>query len=222
MSTKEFFSFDTVDNFDKHIAKQILEYNELDSLIKDISINFLADDTNVYDLGCSTGRLIRELAELYKDKKVIYYGLENNQNFSKEHISNENVRYLKQDLRENYNFNNASIILSIFTLQFIGENNRLNLLKNIYNGLNRGGAFILSEKIYSSTSRIHKILEMRNWDIKKKSYTDKEVLQDEKDLRDIMKPLTLEDNINDLYAVGFREVELIWRFNNFIGILCIK
>ena len=41
MSTKHFFSFDSVKNFDKHIANQIIEYKELDSLIKDISVNFI-------------------------------------------------------------------------------------------------------------------------------------------------------------------------------------
>lgn len=222
MSSNKHFSFSTVKDFDKHIAKQILEYKELDDLIKNISINFLENNTNVYDLGCSTGRLVRELDNIYIDKNITYYGIENNQNFSKDQISSENLRYIKQDLREDFIFNNASLISSIFTLQFIGENNRKKLLKNIYKGLNRGGAFILAEKIYSSSSRIHKILEMRNWDLKKRLYKADQILLDEKDLRDIMKPITLEDNIKDLKEVGFEELEVIWRFNNFVGILCIK
>ena len=70
--------------------------------------------------------------------------------------------------------------------------------------------------------RLHKMLEMYNWDLKREKYNADEVLADEKDLRDVMKPLTLEENLNDLRSVGFKEVEVVWRFNNFVGILCIK
>lgn len=220
--SKEFFSFDTVKDFDAHIARQILEYPELDALIKDIAINFLEDGTNVYDLGCSTGRMIKELSSLYQEKKVTFLGIETNPNFIKDHISTDRVVFSNKDLRTPTSFVNASMVLSIFTLQFIGEQHRERVLREAYEGLNRGGAFLLSEKVYSSTARVHKILEMRNWDLKKKQYQASEILADEKDLRDVMKPFTVEQNIADLQKAGFSEIEVVWRFNNFVAFLCIK
>ena len=222
------FSFSTIENFDKHISSQILGYDILDLITKRLVRLFLEDDTNVYDIGCSTGRLLNELNEAYSSdkadvvKRITYYGIENNPNFTKDLVSTANVQYLSTDLKQDFTFNNASAVISIFTLQFLPIHLRAKIIKSIYNGLNKGGAFIWSEKVYSESPKIQNYLTMQHFDIKRDRYSATEILKDEESLRDIMKPLTLEENIALLEEAGFKQIEVFWRVNNFLGILCIK
>lgn len=171
---------------------------------------------------------MRELYDLYSSdqadvpKRVTYYGIENNPNFTKDLTSSDKVQYLSADLKQDFTFNNASVVISIFTLQFLPIHLRATIIKSIYNGLNKGGAFIWSEKVYSGSPKIQNYLTMQHFDIKRNKYTGDEILKDEESLRDIMKPLTLDENIELLKEAGFTQIEVFWRVNNFLGILCIK
>lgn len=215
------FSFSTIENFDTHINKSIYGYDNMNNIIIQLSQYFIEDNTKVIDIGCSTGKLIKNIKE-YTNKKANYIGLEIEDNFTKDFKSVDNLILQKQDIIDYNNFNNSSLITSIFTLQFIPLKDRLNLLKKIYDGLNYGGAFILSEKVISDNSKINDILTFLYYDYKKVNFSNDEILNKESDLRDIMKPITLEDNISLLQKAGFKKIELFWRTYNFCSIIAIK
>lgn len=215
------FSFSTIENFDTHINKSIYGYDNMNNIIIQLSQYFIEDNTKVIDIGCSTGKLIKNIKE-YTNKNANYIGLEIEDNFTKDFKSVDNLILQKQDIIDYNNFNNSSFITSIFTLQFVPLKDRLNLLKKIYDGLNYGGAFILSEKVISDNSKINDILTFLYYDYKKVNFTNNEILNKESDLRDIMKPITLEDNISLLQKAGFKKIELFWRTYNFCSIIAIK
>lgn len=215
------FSFSTIENFDTHINKSIYGYDNMNNIIIQLSQYFIEDNTKVIDIGCSTGKLIKNIKE-YTNKKANYIGLEIEDNFTKDFKSVDNLILQKQDIIDYNNFNNSSFITSIFTLQFIPLKDRLNLLKKIYDGLNYGGAFVLSEKVISDDSKINDILTFLYYDYKKVNFSNDEILNKESDLRDIMKPITLEDNISLLQKAGFKKIELFWRTYNFCSIIAIK
>lgn len=215
------FSFSTIENFDTHINKSIYGYDNMNNIIIQLSQYFIEDNTKVIDIGCSTGKLIKNIKE-YTNKNANYIGLEIEDNFTKDFKSADNLILQKQDIIDYNNFNNSSFITSIFTLQFIPLKDRLNLLKKIYDGLNYGGAFILSEKVISDDSKINDILTFLYYDYKKVNFSNDEILNKESDLRDIMKPITLEDNISLLQKAGFKKIELFWRTYNFCSIIAIK
>lgn len=215
------FSFSTIQNFDTHINKSIYGYDNMNNIIIQLSQYFIEDNTKVIDIGCSTGKLIKNIKE-YTNKNANYIGLEIEDNFTKDFKSVDNLLLQKQDIIDYNNFNNSSFITSIFTLQFLPLKDRLNLLKKIYDGLNYGGAFILSEKVISDDSKINDILTFLYYDYKKVNFTNDEILNKESDLRDIMKPITLEDNISLLQKAGFKKIELFWRTYNFCSIIAIK
>lgn len=216
------FSFSTVENFDAHIANQIRTYDVLDATLKRMARLFIEDDTNVYDLGCSTGRLVRELRKLYPEKRAHYYGVERNINFAKDFKNDEQVHFLPIDLREGIAIHNASLVLSVFTLQFIAPPKRAAILKQVYDGLNLGGGFVWAEKVISENSKVQNILTFQHFDMKREKYTGDEILQDEEDLRDTMKPVTLSENEAMLRAAGFTTFEVFWRYNNFLALVAIK
>ena len=64
------FSFGgkTPKNFDSHISKSVPLYELGQDLISKISSFFLNNESNVYDLGCSTGTLIKKIIIITKKR----------------------------------------------------------------------------------------------------------------------------------------------------------
>jgi len=224
MSGKELkkFSFDTIDDFDTHISTSIPNYLSIQEMILNMSDYFIESGTNIYDLGCSKGTLLEKIRDKNDKKDTVYYGYDISENLLPD--SKKNLIYLHKNLIKDSTelFNNASLMLSIFTMQFLPKKNRLDVLKNVYNNLNKGGALVMCEKVYAENSNIQDINTFLYYDFKKRTYTNDEILSKETDLRSIMKPLTYEENVNMLKEAGFKNTECFYRFYNFAGLLCIK
>lgn len=211
------FSFDTIQNFEKHITQSIPMYTEAMDIIKSILSRFIIDNTNIYDIGCSDGRL---LSGINTNKSVRKIGIDKSLNLLRH--STEQVSFLHIDLQNDFVFNNASVILSIFTLQFMPINCRRQIIQRIYDGLIDGGCFIFAEKIYSQDSYISDIFTFEYYDFKNKNFTTDEILCKERDLRKIMRSITHDDNIRMLQNVGFNRYDTLFKYMNFEYILAIK
>jgi tRNA (cmo5U34)-methyltransferase len=135
---------------------------------------------------------------------------------------NENLIFQNKDVTKEVALDNAQIVYSIFTLQFIEPIERINLLQNIYDSLNEGGIFILCEKVYQNDGKLQEILTFSHYDYKSQHFTLNEIFSKEKDLRFIMKPKTLEDNLQDLKRVGFKTSTTFFQSFNFVGIIALK
>ena len=68
---KQEFSFDTIENFSEHIELSIPNYSFVSEQIKNISDYFIEDFTNVYDIGCSEGSVLKSL----KRKEKVTWGI---------------------------------------------------------------------------------------------------------------------------------------------------
>ena len=142
------FTFATSEEgFDNHISNSIRGYDVLNENIVSISKYFVEPQTNVFDLGCSTGNLINKIQE--ENPEAEYYGIELCEDFAK--IPNDNIAYLEEDIRDTW-IDNASFVTSVFTLQFVNPEDRLEILSNIYHGLNVGGGFVVAENVGTSDS----------------------------------------------------------------------
>ncbi len=62
------FGGDVANSFDSHVSKSVPLYYEGHSLICGVSDFFIKNDSVVYELGSSTGALIRKLANHNKAK----------------------------------------------------------------------------------------------------------------------------------------------------------
>jgi tRNA (cmo5U34)-methyltransferase len=215
MSKTPKFDFNTIKDFDTHIDKSIPNYSFLISAVKSISDYFVTENGVIYDIGCSTGKLLNELP--YQCKKVGY------DNSSLLPISEkENLVFQNKDVTKDVVLDNAQIVYSIFTLQFIEPIERIKLLQKIYDSLNEGGIFILCEKIYQDNGKLQEILTFSHYDYKSKHFTLNDIFSKEKDLRFIMKPKTLQDNLSDLKKVGFKSSTTFFQSFNFVGIIALK
>jgi len=208
------FDFNTIENFDEHIDKSIPNYNVLIDSIKSISEYFYTKNANIYDLGCSTGKLLKSLNT--PCNKIGY----DNSSLLPENTSD--CKFENVDLNEDFDIDNACLVYSIFTMQFINPQKREKLINRIFDGLNKGGALIICEKVYQDSGKIQEILTFSHYDYKIKNFSTKEIISKERDLRYIMKPSTTTELNSLLNNVGFSHVTRFWQMFNFKGIIAIK
>jgi len=220
MGNEKNFDFSSIKNFDAHIENSIKGYGELVQDIQNLSEYFVEANTNVYDVGCSSGKLVYDLAKKHTTANVI--GIEKEGNFTKALENNNNALFKKMDLFDVENMTNASLITSVFTMQFIPQHKRFKAVQKVYNSMNYGAGFIFCEKMLAESSKLQDILSFMYYDHKREHFSDTEILDKEYDLRHQMKLYTLDENIQMLRDAGFRKIEIFWKRYTFTGILAIK
>jgi tRNA (cmo5U34)-methyltransferase len=232
MGTKNLdeFSFTTIQDFDAHIAREIRGYETLFKIATGIADAVIATGTNVYDIGCSTGRFLVTLAEkiaaekdTFRRRHVQFIGIEPNENFADCHRgAPDSVTFVQERVTASTPFENASLISSIFTLQFIPIQERQVVVRNVYHGLNPGGVLILAEKVYSGDPEIDRLINDSHLDFKREVTDPAQIIEKDVRLRSIMRPLNLQDNVSLLENAGFDRHECFWRVNNFVALIAIK
>jgi tRNA (cmo5U34)-methyltransferase len=205
------FDFNTIENFDDHIDKSIPGYNILVQIILSMSEYFFVKGKNIYDLGCSTGKLLNSIS--CECNKI---GLDNS------NLLPKLDGFFNVDLNNNLEIDNACVVYSIFTMQFLNPDNRLNYLKNIYEGLNVGGCLFLCEKVYQENGKLQEIFTFSHYDQKLKNFNSEEIIKKERDIRHIMKPCLSNNLDNLLELAGFKNYSIFWQNLNFKAILAIK
>jgi tRNA (cmo5U34)-methyltransferase len=121
-------------------------------------------------------------------------------------------------------YENMSVVFSLFTLQFLPEKDRLPLIKKLYDGLIDGGAIILSEKVQAKNAKFQDMLSFIYYDFKKRNFTEKDILDKERSIRDQMKLWSEYKLLEMLKSVGFtsNNIQIFWRNHLFIGLVAFK
>lgn len=213
MSEHKPFSFDTIENFDEHIDLSIPDYSTLIKHVLNISTYFVKEFETVYDFGASTGKLL-ELMRSKHNLKVDYVGVDKSPNFRSELVVQANL--------DSYPIDAHCFSTSIFTLQFMPRADRSLLLKKIYLNLNKGGALIVAEKIYSEDGFLQDLLTFAHYDFKRESFSNEQIFNKQQDLRYIMSPLSEKENMKMFRKAGFSRIASFWSSLSFKAWILIK
>ena len=218
------------EGFDEHINWSIRGYSDLLNYVVSFSRYFVENDTNMVDIGCSTGKVTQALMEYNKDHapRAHYVGVEIAEGFFDDLNKRADalnmmgsVEFVFDDIR-NYRFENCNLVTSIFTLQFMSKKDRARVINEIYQGLNFGGGFIFAEKIDCENARLQDMMTFNYYDFKRNKFDYDDIMTKERTLRNMLKPNTwkvIEDMLN---FAGFKAVEQSWRNHNFVGAIAIK
>jgi len=223
------FSFaNYADDFDRHIERSIRGYRNLIEDCVELSQYFVEDDTVVCDIGCATGRTLATIRARNQERApgASYVGLDIEPSFRRHWtgLAGANIRFLMQDVLTFEDFANLSLATSIFTLQFLPERHRRKVCRRIYEGLVPGGALIVAEKTFAQMPKIQDMLTSLYLHYKRWHFSDEEILDKEKSLRDMMKPGSEADLVWMLNDVGFKaeNIESFWRSHLFAAFVCVK
>jgi tRNA (cmo5U34)-methyltransferase len=223
------FSFSSyAENFDSHIDSSIRGYSNLIQDCIEFSPYFVEDGTVVYDVGCSTGRLLGEIRARNQERapRAQYIGLDIEPSFQAHWAqrAGDNINFFVLDVLEHKDFGNISMATSIFTLQFLPERHRRAVCQKLFDGLVPGGALIIAEKTFAQSTKVQDMLTSLYINYKRSNFSDEEILDKEKSLRDKMKPSQERDVAAMLMDVGFsgENIETFWKNHLFVAFICVK
>jgi hypothetical protein len=202
------FDFDKIEDFDKHIDLSIPNYQGLYDVFKALFMEYMPPEGVCVDIGCSTGHFLNDVSSItqgqYIGSDIVRMSEEYNFNF----VQRDCLEVL-QDIDQ------AHIILSMFTLQFLGSVNRKKVIAEIKR-LVMGGAFLLiAEKIYCNNPKINAVLNREHLKQKRLGFSDAEILDKDYSLFGKMFCLELSEIEKELAEVGI--FEQVWQSYNFKG-----
>ena len=216
------FDKDIVNIFDEHINKSIPLYEKFQNDISNMSVYFSQNNSNIIDIGTSTGSLIKKISDINVNRNLYFTGIDIEVDMiDKCKELYENINFKVCDACD-FDYSNSSVITAMLSLQFMNKKDRIPLLQNIYNGLNDDGALFIVEKVKTDILDIHDIYNDIYYDFKRDGLTDSEILDKNQSIRGIMKPLTLNENLENLNSVGFTKIDIFLKTMNFVGLIAIK
>jgi len=223
------FTFDqkVVDVFDDMVLRSVPGYKQMLELIGLAGRIYPIINSNVYDLGCSTGAATLSIASNLKSKSIKIFSIDNSQEMLDQCSRNlsgikANIQYICDDI-ENIQFEDASLIVLNLTLQFIKPKNRSKLVKRMHDSLLPGGALIISEKIIHENEKINKkLIDLHETFKRENGYSETEIAQKRKAIEDVLFPETIAEHLKRLKQVGFVNPIVQIQCLNFASMLAIK
>ena len=221
---KDFSFEDHAAAFDKHIGELIPGYEQilLPECVRQ-SRRFIQPGTNVYDVGCSTGRLLKKIHNANRKTRrgVAYLGIDCEPAFQARWRKQKDLEFVLGDAVE-FPYENASLVIGLFTAQFVREADKRRLLKRIHAGLVDGGALIIGEKLYAETGRMQDAMQSTYYEFKRRKFTAEQILDKEQRLRGFMTCWTEAELRAALVDAGFRDLNPIFRGGLFVAYLARK
>jgi tRNA (cmo5U34)-methyltransferase len=220
------FSGEIVNKFDAHILQSVPMYKQGHDLISRLSDFFLSNESLCYEIGCSTGLLLQNIANHNKEKRIKFIGIEIEQemvDFANEKLSDYvNVEVICDDVLK-IDLEKSDMIISYYTIQFIKPRERQLIFDKIYNSLNWGGAFILFEKVRGEDARFQDIITALYTDFKlDQGFSKEEILDKTRSLKGVLEPFSTKGNLDLLKRAGFQDITTIMKYVCFEGFLAIK
>lgn len=225
------FIFDekVVDVFPDMINRSVPGYSTIINLVGIIAQQYTKPNTNLYDLGCSLGAASLSMRHRLTENGCQIISVDNAEamierldKILQRDNSKTPVQTLCADIHD-INISNASVVVMNFTLQFIPLDERQAIMAKIYNGLNKGGCLILSEKLaFTDFEENEKQVELHHAFKKSNGYSDLEIAQKRNALENVLLPETKETHIQRLKESGFTRVFPIFQCFNFASFIAIK
>ena len=227
LSSVKAFKFDAEVTrvFDDMISRSVPGYELLLRMIALYADIFVCDNTNVYDLGCSTGMVSRVISQQTTSRKCTIVAVDNSPSMIESCRQTHNdcaVEWLCEDI-EKVAIKDASMVVLNLTLQFIEPQKRQALLHKIHDGMQSGGVLVLSEKVvYEDAQTQQNMTELYQAFKKLQGYSDLEIAQKRSALEKVLIPDSPQQHRQRLEAAGFTEVYETFHCLNFISYLAIK
>lgn len=229
------FNEEVTSVFDDMIKRSVPLYMESLKRQCQLIYRFYQPGTIIYDLGCSHGNLGVMIDESFKvspgesNKKRTYtmIAVDSSQSMIEKYRNRLNDQIDNISLvcgpAEDIPISNASIVIVNLTMQFIKFKKRDQFIQGIYDGLNKGGILLLTEKITSQNMVVSEIHQ----DLYKKfklenGYSELEISRKRDALENILIPESIEDHIKRLYRAGFETMDVWLKWFNFASMIAIK
>jgi tRNA (cmo5U34)-methyltransferase len=221
------FSGSVPEAFVEHVRQSVPFYDAGHQLVCDLSDYFCHPDSTCYEIGVSTGQLIRRLAEHHPHKPGIeWIGIDPVEEMiakARQHCAGIPNITLEAGDALTYDFEKSDLFVSYYCVQFIAPRNRQDLINRIYERLNWGGAFLMFEKVRAPDARFQDIMVSLYNDFKARNgFSAEEILNKTASLKGVLEPFSTEGNLGLLRRAGFVDITTVFKHLCFEGFLAIK
>ena len=221
------FDGKVADTFVDHVRQSVPFYDAGHELIESISDYFVRDDSVSYEIGTSTGQLLRRLAEHHAHKPgVRWIGIDAVEPMvakARAHCAGlPNVELFAADA-VTFDYEKADFFVAYYCVQFIQPRHRQELINRIYDRLHWGGAFVMFEKVRGPDARFQDMSVAIYNDFKARNgFTADEILNKTASLKGVLEPFSTEGNLGLLRRAGFTDIMSVMKWVSFEGFLAIK
>ena len=235
------FDENVADVFENMLERSIPQYEVMRDSVATLAhkatlVKPLKLSLSMLDIGCSDGLMIERLIDKFaQDKRegmsIIFNGIDISEPMLKkakyrflDEIIDRKVNIFEHDLRDGFPEGIYDVITSVLSIQFTPIEHRQNIIQNIYNHLSpTNGCFIMVEKILGNTAALNNMFVDTYYDMKRKNgYTQEQIDRKRLSLEGVLVPVTNDWNIELLKQAGFKQVDVFWRWMNFVGYIAIK
>jgi len=215
--------------FPDMIKRSVPGYAEVIHHIGLLSSLYILPKTNGYDLGCSLGAATLAMSCGNKQSGVEIIGVDNSSAMIERCSNNIDnfkhqtpIKLIKENI-QSVNIKNASMVVLNYTLQFIPQKERYDVLNSIFQGMVSDGILVLSEKIIFSDEQINQLMIKLHHQFKRDNgYSELEISQKRNALETVLVPEERNSHIERLQQIGFKHVGCLQQTLNFATFIAIK
>ncbi|MBU0483328.1 MAG: carboxy-S-adenosyl-L-methionine synthase CmoA [Proteobacteria bacterium] len=228
---KEDFRFNrqVAEVFDDMLSRSVPCYGQVMDLSTRILTQKLQPGDTIFDLGCSTGTTLIELARRLPQEDLQFVGFDNSaamigkaSSKAEMYTMKDRLNFIEQDITE-LDLQDGGAIIMNYTLQFIRPMMRQEFIKKIRTFLRPGGVLIISEKVISHDPMLNRTFIDLYLDFKRESgYSELEISRKREAMENILIPFSVEENLTLMKDAGFSSVETFFRWFNFSSFVAIK
>lgn len=201
--------------FDKQVLKNIPKYPEMITAL----INAIPDkkeNPKILDLGCGTGNITLKVLEKFPNSQITCLDLSENMiKIAKNKLEQyESIEYIIGDFTKTEITEKYDAIISSLALHHIpNDKEKQEMYHAIYEALNESGVFYNADVIQGNSQYNEEL----NNNVAAREMLDNGSTQEEiselngkRDANDI--PTTIYNHIKMLENVGFKEIDIIWKY----------
>lgn len=225
------FDADVVDCFSDMLSRSIPQYEIMRNLVFTLSKDALKSKQRFHllDIGCSDGLGMVDFVKFfgargqYTAVDCSVPMIEKAMKRFSSWIDANLMTITNMDLRNDFPNGMYNVCLSVLTLMFIPINYRQRIIKNIYDHLLPGGRVFIVEKVLGESADINDLLINEYHELKENNgYSKDDIDRKKLSLEGVQVPVTNSWNVELLRQAGFHEVDVFWRYLNFVGYIAIK
>jgi len=201
--------------------------------IGSLAARYVKAGTNCYDLGCSLGAATLAMRQGIQAPDCRIIAVDNApamvERCEKTIASDDEasgtrtpVEILLRDVRD-VAIANATMVVMNYTLQFLDLAGRDALIKRIFDGMQPGGLFLLSEKVVDEDPHMEDLLvDLHHEHKRRNAYSELEISRKRAALENVLVPETVAAHRERLGGAGFAHSGVWLRYFNFVSIVAIK
>lgn len=212
-------AFDKAANEYDQARKQIIPF-------MDIYYNTAVELTKQYknptimDLGAGTGILTQLLHQTHPESSITLVDM------SHEMLSKARSKFSSIDtfeyIEDNYltmKFpSNYDIIISSLSIHHLTDKQKQELYKKIYDHLNKDGVFINADEVHGPTDKTEEMYKKLENEHLYNQNLDKQKISEILERRKLDKPATLSDTISWYEEIGFKNVDIFYKYYRYFVI----